>query len=290
MPTICKITLDASEYRRELERVVQESRAAAAEMNSLKAEPPAGLPQSNKAAMCAARPEVQDQEYKVTGTVIAPEIPEVPDQEYKVTGTVDAPEIPEVQDQTYTVTGTVNAPEIPDVPDQAYTVTVTAKDNGVQELTQDTEKLEKTLEKIPATKFTDQLKGGLSAVREAMNKTSGGAEKLLETFFAGGGAIGIIIAGIASLGKIAMWAYGLWTKGAKEASELAQRNASDIRDNAAANEQNRQAAAGYLEKLQGLASQEKLSNASKAEAVKLIGDLKKSYGDFECGGYYLLRI
>ena len=165
------------------------------------------------------------------------------------------------------------------MPDQTYTVTVTAKDNGVLEVTKDTEKLEKKLEKIPATKFTDQLKGGLTAVREALNKTSGGAEKLLETFFAGGGAIGIIIAGFASLGKIAMWAYGLWTKGAKEASELAQRNAADIRDNAAANEQNRQAAAGYLEKLQGLASQEKLSNASTAEAVKLIGDLKKSYGE-----------
>ena len=334
MPTICKITLDASEYRSELERVVQESRAAAAEMNAIKADQPAVLPQSNKAAMGAARPEVQDQTYTVTGTVDAPEarepvratadhtpagatrpevqdqtytvtgtvnapeIPDVQDQTYTVTGTVNAPEVPEVQDQTYTVSGTVNAPEVPDVQDQTYTVTgtvdapevpevpdqtctvtVTAKDNGVQEVTKDTEKLGKTLEKIPATKFTDQLKGGLSAVREAMNKTSGGAEKLLETFFAGGGAIGIIIAGFASLGKIAMWAYGLWTKGAKEASELAQRNAADIRDNAAANEQNRQAAAGYLEKLQSLASQEKLSNASKAEAVKLIGDLKKSYGD-----------
>lgn len=60
MPTICKITLDASEYRRELERVVQESRAAAAEMNSLKVDQPAGLPQSNKAAMGAARPEVPE--------------------------------------------------------------------------------------------------------------------------------------------------------------------------------------------------------------------------------------
>ncbi|MBR4956918.1 MAG: hypothetical protein IKZ31_04100, partial [Lentisphaeria bacterium] len=215
-------------------------------------------------------PDVQDQTYTVTGTVDAPEVPEVQDQTYTVTGTVNAPEIPDVQDQTYTVTGTVN---------QTCTITVTAKDNGVLEVTKDTEKLEKTLEKIPATKFTDQLKGGLTAVREALNKTSGGAEKLLEMFFAAGGGIGIVLAGLASLGKLAMWAYGLCTKGAKEASELAQRNAADIRDNAAANEQNRQAAAGYLEKLQGLASQEKLSNASKAGAVKLIGDLKKSYGD-----------
>ena len=65
----------------------------------------------------------------------------------------------------------------------------------------------------------------------------------------------------------------------KEAGELAQRNAANIRETAEANEQLRQKSDGYLSRLSELSSAEQLSSANKAQARKLIADLAKSYGD-----------
>ena len=86
MPTVCKITLDGEQYRQELSRVVEETRAAVSSMNM------------GSSASTPEVPQVEDQEYAITGVVNAPEIPEVEDQEYTITGVVNAPEIPEVED------------------------------------------------------------------------------------------------------------------------------------------------------------------------------------------------
>ena len=68
MPTVCKITLDAEQYRQELSRVVEETRAAVSSMNM------------GSSASMPEVPQVEDQEYTITGVVNAPEIPEVEDQ------------------------------------------------------------------------------------------------------------------------------------------------------------------------------------------------------------------
>ncbi|WP_288611600.1 hypothetical protein [uncultured Victivallis sp.] len=230
MATVCKITLDAAEYRKELEAVVAESRAAAGSLANL------------------------------------------PDRQVSVTAdTTQAKAAVEELAQTPT-------PEI-DVPvtdDDAPLETVR------EELEQTDAAARKTggiLAKLIPVSLREQAAQAFGAIREEMNKTRGGAGNFLGKFLAGGGAIGIIAAGIASLGKIAVTAYRNWINGMKEAGELAQRNAANIREAAEANEQLRQKSDGYLSRLSELSSAEQLSNANKAEARKLIADLTKSYGD-----------
>lgn len=230
MATVCKITLDAAEYRKELEAVVAESRAAAGSLANL------------------------------------------PDRQLSVTAdTTQAKAAVEELAQTPT-------PEI-DVP-------VTADDAPLETVREELEQTDASAQKtsgILSRLIPESLRSkaaqAFGAVRSEMTKTQGGAGKFLESFLAGGGAIGLIVAGVASLGKIAVTAYRNWINGMKEAGELAQRNAANIREAAEANEQLRQKSDGYLLRLSELSSAEQLSNSNKAEARKLIADLTKSYGD-----------
>ena len=86
-------------------------------------------------------------------------------------------------------------------------------------MTGDAEKLNKTVAKVPVEGFTAKFKQGLSAIRAELNKTAGGAGKFLETFLAGGGGIGIIMAGVASLGKIVQTVYNNWRQKLAENAE-----------------------------------------------------------------------
>ena len=160
-----------------------------------------------------------------------------------------------------------------------------AGDNGgtseVLKLTDDVKKLNETVEKVPTETFFGKLKGGWKAIREEVNNTRGGAQKLLETFRMGGGAIGILTAGLVSLGKIISWAYDLWIDGMQRVADMSQANAASVRENSEALDKVRQNADGYLNSLKEFASQESLSNAQKAEAAKLIKDLNRHYGDLE---------
>lgn len=206
MPTVCKITLDATEYRKELEAVVAESRAAAGRMSALEGK---GV---------AVRAKVEGDALES----LAPKIAAV-EKQAKKTSSVFGKLVPQ------------------------------------------------SLKAKAASVF--------GAVRKEMNDTSGGVKEFFSKFLAGGGAVGIIVAGIASIGKIAKTAYDGWIGRMKDAGEMAQRNAESIREAAAANEQLRQKSFGYLSQLQSLSSQETLSNANKAEARKLIAELTKSYGE-----------
>lgn len=230
MATVCKITLDAAEYRKELEAVVAESRAAAGSLANL------------------------------------------PDRQVSVTAdTTQAKAAVEELAQTPT-------PEI-DVP-------VTADDAPLETVREELEQTDASARKtsgILSRLIPESLRSkaaqAFGAVRGEMTKTQGGAGQFLESFLAGGGAIGIIAAGVASLGKIVVTVYNNWIGGMKEAGELAQRNAASIRETAEATEQLRQKSDGYLSRLSELSSAEQLSNSNKAEARKLIADLTKSYGD-----------
>ena len=171
--------------------------------------------------------------------------------------------------------------DLSDLSDKDFAVTadVSAAQSSLLKVTGDTEKLSKTVAKVPVEGFAGKFKNGLSAVRAELNKTTGGAGKFLETFLAGGGGIGILMAGVASLGKMVATVYNNWRQRLQENAEQFSRNSASIRETAEANEAVRQKTDGYLSKLQELSSAEKLSNSQKAEAAKLIGDLTKSYGD-----------
>lgn len=229
MPTVTKIKLDAKDYRKELETVVAESRAAAKSLTDLP---------DRQITVTADTAQVE--------TAVA-ELTESP-PEINVSVAADPAPLDTVQEAL------------------ADTDTSARKTGGI-------------LEKLIPESLRSKAAQAFGAIREEMNKTQGGAGNFLGKFLAGGGAIGIIAAGIASLGKIAVTAYRNWINGMKEAGELAQQNAANIRETAEANEQLRQKSDGYLSRLSELSSAEQLSNANKAEARKLIADLAKSYGD-----------
>ena len=230
MATVCKITLDAAEYRKELEAVVAESRAAAGSLANL---PNRQL--SVTADTTQAKAAVE-------------ELAQTPPPEIDVPVTADAAPLETVREEL------------------EQTDASARKTGGI-------------LSRLLPESLRNKAAQAFGAVRSEMTKTQGGAGKFLESFLAGGGAIGIIAAGVASLGKIAATVYNNWIGGMKEAGELAQRNAGSIRETAEANEQLRQKSDGYLSRLSELSSAEQLSNSNKAEARKLIADLTKSYGD-----------
>lgn len=178
-----------------------------------------------------------------------------------------------------------NIPAVPEIPDRQVEINV-----AKNEVPQEAQKAKEALNNIPGrknvkmdaqapTSFFEKMKGGFSSIRGELVKTEGGAGEFCESLLAGGGLIGILIAGFASLGKIAANVYDRWINGMKEAGELAQRNAASIRESAEENEKLRQKTDGYMSSLATLSQSEKLSNANKAEARKLIDDLTKSYGD-----------
>lgn len=230
MATVCKITLDAAEYRKELEAVVAESRAAAGSLANL---PDRQL--SVTADTTQAKAAVE-------------ELTQTPPPEIDVPVTADAAPLETVREEL------------------EQTDASARKTGGI-------------LSRLIPESLKSKAAQAFGAVRGEMTKTQGGAGKFLESFLAGGGAIGLIAAGVASLGKIAATVYNNWIGGMKEAGELAQRNAASIRETAEATEQLRQKSDGYLSRLSELSSAEQLSNSNKAEARKLIADLTKSYGD-----------
>ena len=132
---------------------------------------------------------------------------------------------------------------------------------------------------VPTEGMKEKLKSSFAEVRKSLNDVKGSAVNVMQSFIGGGGVFGILGAGLASLGKLAVYAYDCWINGMKEAGEMAQRNAASIRESAEENEMLRQKTDGYMNSLSSLAQNEKLSNANKAEARKLIDDLSKSYGD-----------
>ena len=330
MPIICKISLDAEEYRQKLAQVIAESKQAQAALSDLSdrsdlsdKEVGVSVDTSQATAALGDLPQVTDQAISVTvdtsqAASAIDALPQATDQAITVTADTSQAaaaltDLPQVSDQSVTVTADTSQAAsaidaLPQATDQVVTVTadtsqaqaalsdlsdqsalsdksftVTADVGGAQsslhKVTGDAEKLNKTVAKVPVEGFTAKFKQGLSAIRAELNKTAGGAGKFLETFLAGGGGIGIIMAGVASLGKIVQTVYNNWRQRLQENAELHSRNSASIRESAEANEQMRQKTDGFLSKLQELSSAEKLSNSQKAEAVKLIGDLKKSYGD-----------
>lgn len=129
------------------------------------------------------------------------------------------------------------------------------------------------------TKTAGGLKKGFADLRAELNNTAGGAKKLISSLLVGGGAIGIILAGIASVGKLIALAFEAAERKIKESADLADRSAASVREAAAANAELRSATDGYAKRLGELASSEKLSNAQKVEARKLVRELTAAYGD-----------
>ena len=243
MPIICKISLDASEYQAQLQKVIAETQALDSTLGEKNIKVTADTAEAK-----AALSDLSDQS-------------DLSDKSFTVAAdTAEAKAaLSDLSDQS-------------DLSDKEVVVTA-----DVSPAKKEISKVKKEASDIKVKGDASSLKQSLSAVRAELNKTQGGAGKFLETFLAGGGGIGIIMAGVASLGKIVATVYNNWRQRLQENAELHSNNAASIREAAEANEQVRQKTDGCLGRLQELAKQENLSNANKVEAKKLIDDLSSSY-------------
>ena len=246
MPTVCKITLDATEYRRELAAVVAASREAARTIGAISSAPTAEAPAAGASA---------------------------PVEPVKVTVTADTTpaeaEVKKLENKTVTIKATVSAD----------TSAVEQTTKQVEETGEATKKTRGFFTRLIPESLRSKAAQAFGSIRQEMTKTEGGAGKFLEAFKAGGGMIGILIAGVTSLGTIAMSVYNNWINSMKDAADVARRNTESIREVSQANEALRQKTDNYLSKLSDLAALEQLSNAGKAEARMLIDQLTQSYGD-----------
>lgn len=239
MPTELKITCDASEYNRTLEETVQKSRAAAAAIQQ------DGTASASNGSTPAGGP--------ISAADAAP--PHV-DVTAKVEGLEQVRELAQTIDK---------------LPDKK-TVTVSAA--GANAAATEVKAVG-----TAANSAAGGIKGFFQGIRAELNNTAGGTKKLVSSLLAGGGAVGIILAGIASIGKLIAWGFELAEQKIKEAGELADRNAESVRNAAAANEELRSKTDGYIGRLTELSSKEKLGNAEKLEAIRLIKEMSGAYGD-----------
>jgi len=231
MPTTISLQLNAEEYYRDLNAVVERTKAASASLA---------------------------QESTPTGGTAAPAVDAAPPH-VNVTAKVEG------LDQIKELAQVVGS-----LPEKK-TVTVTAV--GAKAAAAEVKNVGN------AAKSSGGIKGFLQDLRTELNNTAGGAKKLISSILAGGGAIGIILAGIASIGKLIALGFELAEQKIKEAGELADRNAESVRTAAAANEELRSKTDGYIGRLTELSSKEKLGNAEKQEALRLIKEMSGAYGD-----------
>ena len=139
--------------------------------------------------------------------------------------------------------------------------------------------VKKTAEKVPSKTFIGAIGDDLKGAWKNLTDVQGSFKKLFSTIGAGGGGIAILAAGLMSLVKIGTWIKEQFDKAKYAVAELFAANAQSIREAAEVNEKMRQTTDGYMSKLGDLANAEKLSNSQKAEAIRLIAALSKSYGD-----------
>ena len=259
MPTKVEISLSAEQYRKDLETVIGETRQAAARMS---ADLTAGTGQTGPTIAVTAEVSGKEEVEKFAEAV--EEIPAEKAVEVKV-GKTDVPKLEWVQD----------------APDKTIQVKVDAQTDKVKELRTDIGKLpaKKTVT-IPVETFGDKLKKTWSDLRRELNDLNGGAKKLISTVLGtGGGAIGIFAAGLASLWKIMGTYFEHQTAKMKDAAQAHVEMASAIGEAAANNERLKASSNEVISQLSQLANVEKLSNAQKTQAIALIAQLTRQYGD-----------
>ena len=270
MPTVCKITLDAEQYRQELSRVVEETRAAVSSMNM------------GSSASTPEVPQVEDQEYAITGVVNAPEIPEVEDQEYTITGVVNAPEIPEVEDQVYNVTGNI------DVPYAASDALGDIADNAADAASEVGKAGGKIgfftglLNKLRGVNAGEQIGKGAAAVG-AIGAAAGASVPPVGALAAVVNAllspIALITMALTALMAIGKAVWDALTISAEEYSAQAEHASKSAEQQAAKLKEQSESAQAYLERLKELSAAEKTSNVSKTETLSLLQSLQREYGN-----------
>ena len=262
MPTICKISLDAEEYRKELAAVVAETRAAQEKMAAK------SMPSAPTVSADAGASNGTTRNISVTA---------------EVSGLEDVQKLAEA----------VNAL----LSEKDVRVATTAATREAEKKVDD---IQKKVNKLPAQKNIDIKVSGndpgktitapsesiwkrsTQGIRECwkeMTNLKDGAKQMVSALVAGGGLIGVAMAGIQGAIKCVTTLYDTWIQKGKDAAQVHVDAASAIGEAAANNDRLKASSKDAVAQLGQLANAEKLSNAQKSQAITLIGQLTKQYGD-----------
>ena len=241
MPTICKITLDAAEYRQELEKVIAESRSGAQE-----------LEESFTGSTDSVQLNVESNASSVTAET-KDELESIPDKTVKVNVENDSSDA-------------VNpAEELADAADKSAGKT-NGLFSGLKDLTNGLgEQIGKGATAV----------GALGAVAGASVPPVGALAAVVNALLS---PIALITAALSALVMIGMAVWDKLTisteehiEAAKQASEAAQRQLDKTKELSSAAEK-------YISRLKELASAEAADNRHKAETATLIAALESKYG------------
>ena len=131
----------------------------------------------------------------------------------------------------------------------------------------------------PPDSVWKRTSAGIRDCWKEMTNLDGGAKQFVKSMLAGGGMIGIVLAGVQSVIKLCTAAYDAMVQAGKDAAD-AHRDAADELGRAAAQTDRLKASTtDIISQLSGLASAEKLSNAEREKAVSLVAQLTRQYGD-----------
>lgn len=282
MPTVCKITLDATEYRRELAAVVAESREAARTLAAVSSAPSPSGAVSPSGSMDSMTPDA-------TSIGMSSEPVEIPAT--IAVDTVEAEQtIDELEDKPVKPEATVTADTTPaenEMNDlEKKPVEVEAK------VTADTSQAEAATSKV--SKFGTAIRGAMkgnvgeqigkgAAAIGAVGAMAGAAVPPVGALAAVVNAllspIAIVTAAIAALVAIGMEVWDYLTVSAEEyaektkyASEAAEKHAEKVREQD-------QAAQAYMDRLREIATIENAGNSTKAETAQILQVLQERYGD-----------
>lgn len=225
MPTICKISLDAEEYRKELAAVVAETRAAQEKLSGGgTVKTPGSDPGDGKSIQVSAEVSGQDEVQELSKSVDA---------------------LPAKKNIRIQTVGN----------DPGKTITA------------------------PSESVWKRSTQGIRECWKEMTNLKGGAKQMVSALVAGGGLIGVAMAGIQGAIKCVVALYDTWIQKGKDAAQVHVDAASAIGEAAANNDRLKASSKDAVAQLGQLANAEKLSNAQKSQAITLISQLTKQYGD-----------
>ena len=119
----------------------------------------------------------------------------------------------------------------------------------------------------------------IKSIWKEITNLEGGAKNLVKSMLAGGGLIGIAMAGVQSVIKLCTMALDAMSAKGKEAAETHRQFADSTAEAAANAERLKQSSNEAVTQLSAMASAAKLSNAEQERAVSLIAQLTRQYGD-----------
>lgn len=132
---------------------------------------------------------------------------------------------------------------------------------------------------VPSESMWKKASKGIRECWKEITNLEGGAKNLVKTMLAGGGLIGIAMAGVQSVIKLCTMALDAMSAKGKEAAETHRQFADSTAEAAANAERLKQSSNEAITQLSSMANAAKLSNAEQEKAVSLIAALTRQYGD-----------